>query len=138
MFCNKLKELRKQFGLTQSELAKIIGVKASTVGMYEQNRRFPDVSVISKLCSYFNVSFDYLINPLEKDNLIASNDLEKIVLDFKDDLLKHEALMFKGVLLNGEDIEKVIDSMLIGAVIAANEKKQQNDEENYELPGENS
>ena len=41
---NHLKELRAQKGYTQSELGKMLGVSASTIGMYEQGRREPDSS----------------------------------------------------------------------------------------------
>lgn len=61
MFGTTLKTLRKQYNLTQSELAKKLRISASTIGMYEQNRRTPDNQTLSDLASFFNVSVDYLL-----------------------------------------------------------------------------
>lgn len=56
-----LKELRENKGLTQSELAKILSVSPSSIGMYEQGRREPDSETLRKLSSFFNVTIDYLL-----------------------------------------------------------------------------
>ncbi|MBB6622543.1 helix-turn-helix transcriptional regulator [Clostridium gasigenes] len=61
MFANKLKQLRTEQKLTQSELAKILKTSASSIGMYEQNRRVPDIELIKIISEYFNVSTDYLL-----------------------------------------------------------------------------
>lgn len=61
MFGNRLKELRKEKGLTQAQLAIILKTSASSIGMYEQNRRIPDTETLQSLSEYFNVSVDYLI-----------------------------------------------------------------------------
>ena len=39
----RLRKLRKQKGMTQSELAKIADVSTSSIGMYEQGRRLPEL-----------------------------------------------------------------------------------------------
>ena len=56
-----LKKLREEKGLTQSELGKELGISPSTVGMYEQGRRVPDVPILKKMSAFFNVSIDYLL-----------------------------------------------------------------------------
>lgn len=61
MFADRLKELRCENDMNQSDLAKIIGVSPSTIGMYEQGRRTPDLEVLSKIANYFQVSMDYLL-----------------------------------------------------------------------------
>ena len=60
-FHERLKTLRKDFNLTQEELAHKIGVSASAIGLYEQNRREPDNDTLGKLASVFNVTIDYLL-----------------------------------------------------------------------------
>ena len=57
----KIKQLRKRAGMTQSELASKLGVSSSAVGMYEQDRREPDNKVLSKLCDIFGCTADYLL-----------------------------------------------------------------------------
>lgn len=57
----KLKNLRKEHNLTQQELAIKIGVSASAVGLYEQERREPDNETMVKIAKCFDVSVDYLL-----------------------------------------------------------------------------
>lgn len=64
----RLKQLRLDAGLTQSELSKILKISASAIGMYEQGRREPDYDTLMKMATYFNVSTDYLIGYSDKRN----------------------------------------------------------------------
>lgn len=62
MFYEVLKRLREEQGLSQDDLANIIGVSKSTIGMYEQGQRMPKSdTTLRKLAEYFNVSIDYLM-----------------------------------------------------------------------------
>lgn len=67
----RLKKLREAKGLSQAELAKIIGISASSIGMYEQGRRTPEVETLKKIANYFNVPTDYLI--FSTENTIPSD-----------------------------------------------------------------
>jgi transcriptional regulator with XRE-family HTH domain len=53
--------LRKAAGLTQTDLARLIHVSPSTVGMYEQGRRLPVTPTLMTLSQVFDVSIDYLV-----------------------------------------------------------------------------
>jgi transcriptional regulator with XRE-family HTH domain len=59
-FNEVLKELRTSKNVTQAELAKAIGVSASTIGMYESGEREPNFETEEKIADYFNVSLDAL------------------------------------------------------------------------------
>lgn len=59
-FNEVLKELRTSRNVTQAELAKAIGVSASTIGMYESGEREPNFETEEKLADYFNVTLDAL------------------------------------------------------------------------------
>jgi transcriptional regulator with XRE-family HTH domain len=52
----RLKYLRRQDGLTQVQLADALGVKKSTIGMWENGKRDPDFETLEKLADYFNVN----------------------------------------------------------------------------------
>lgn len=58
---SRLKELRKEKGLTQIELAKLLNVSDRSVGFYETGERDPDTETLTKLANYFDVSIDYLL-----------------------------------------------------------------------------
>lgn len=61
LFGNRLKKLRRESKMTQSDLAKLLDIAASTIGMYEQGRRNPDTKTLTILAEHFNVSVDYLL-----------------------------------------------------------------------------
>ncbi|WP_343337344.1 hypothetical protein TPELB_23890 [Terrisporobacter petrolearius] len=61
MFSKILKDLRTEFNMSQSELAKKLDISPSTVGMYEQGRRYPDFDTLIKISEFFNVSLDFLL-----------------------------------------------------------------------------
>lgn len=56
-----IRSLRQAKGMTQKEIADKLSISPSTIGMYEQNRRVPDVETISKIACVFGVSVDYLL-----------------------------------------------------------------------------
>lgn len=58
---NRIKELRKQRGWMQEDLAKALSITRQAVGHYETGLRSLDVETIGKLCEIFDVSADYLL-----------------------------------------------------------------------------
>lgn len=59
-FRKRLKELRKEQGISSDRLGEEIGVCGSAVRRLERGERIPKFTEIIKLCQYFNVSQDYL------------------------------------------------------------------------------
>ena len=58
---DRIRELRTAAKMGQKELAVRLGISASAVGMYEQNRREPDDRTKIAICMTFNVSPSYLL-----------------------------------------------------------------------------
>ena len=56
-----LRNLRKQKGLTQKQVALEIRISESGYGFFEQGRRKPDITYLTKLAEIFEVSVEYLI-----------------------------------------------------------------------------
>ena len=59
---DRIKHLRKQNGVTQFELSKQLGVSTGAVGLWELNKREPDLTTLLKLAQIFKVSVDYLLD----------------------------------------------------------------------------
>lgn len=62
MVGERIKALRTIFGLTQEELAKELDISRSSLSLYETGKREPDYELLRKICKYFNVTADYLLN----------------------------------------------------------------------------
>ena len=61
-FAEKLKTLRKEFNLTQLELAQKIGINSNRhISLLESGIHQPSIESIKKLATVFNVSVDYLV-----------------------------------------------------------------------------
>lgn len=69
---NRLKELRKQKGLTLVELGKEVNLANNTLSQYERGIREPSIQVLIKLADFFNVSVDYLVGREPKSKTIKS------------------------------------------------------------------
>ena len=64
-----LKKLRKLFGVSQQQLADVIGVSKQSINKYENHKIEPDIHTLIKFADYFETSVDYLIgrSACEKD-----------------------------------------------------------------------
>lgn len=62
----QIKQLRKKYHITQTELARKIGVSASTIAMYEIGEREPSIDTLDKLCHVFNTDMDTLVGRAKK------------------------------------------------------------------------
>ena len=68
MFANRLISLRKERGLSQEDIGKIINKKRSTVSGYETEGKEPDIETLCLLADYFGVSTDFLMGRSDKRN----------------------------------------------------------------------
>ena len=69
----KLKELRKQKNLTQTEIAKILNMAQTTYAGYELGQREPTIDTLKKIADFYNVSLDYLCEHETSGNIDLSN-----------------------------------------------------------------
>ena len=61
MYGQRIKELRLERGLTQNDLAKILNTTQRSISKYETEYLDLSTNMIITLCTYFNVSADYLL-----------------------------------------------------------------------------
>lgn len=56
-----LKRFRKEYGLTQKQVADAIGVLKPSYQRYEYSTNIPTATVLIKIADAYNVSLDYLV-----------------------------------------------------------------------------
>ena len=87
----RIKELRLSRGLTQKQLAELIGLQNTMLSFYEVGDRYPSLEILIKLARTFNVTTDYLLG-VEKTETIdvsgLSDDNKKVVYDLVNNLRK--------------------------------------------------
>ena len=77
---NRLKKLREEKGLTQKDIAKIIGVKTSqAVGYYERGKRDMSTKTVQTLAKFFDVSAEYLLGGNNSKNS-KKGDLNNLLI----------------------------------------------------------
>lgn len=60
-FSSRIKQLRTERGITQEQLASMLKVSRSTIGMYESGKREPDFETSEAIADIFNVDMDFLM-----------------------------------------------------------------------------
>lgn len=61
LFSERLRELRQNKGLSQSQLADALNISKSAISMYELGKREPDLETLEGIADFFNVDINYLI-----------------------------------------------------------------------------
>ncbi|MDE6059736.1 MAG: helix-turn-helix domain-containing protein [Clostridia bacterium] len=59
-FPQKLKDLRKEKGITQKQLADILGTTDDSIYSWEHGRSQPSLEMLQSIITYFGISADYL------------------------------------------------------------------------------
>ena len=77
-FGERLRELRKEKGLSQDEFAKILGTSKQILSRYELGQRSPKIEQVSKYAEKLKVSVDYLLGDTESEAVYEElcNELE--------------------------------------------------------------
>ena len=78
-FGEKLKEARKEAGLTQEQFAEKMSVSRSAIAKWESDKGLPDVNNLKMMAQLLGVSVDYLLAADEK--LSFNETKEAIDLD---------------------------------------------------------
>lgn len=62
----RIKNFRKAYNITQSQLAKHFNVDKGTISRWESDLFEPNLQTLKELAVYFNTSTDYLLGLIEK------------------------------------------------------------------------
>lgn len=105
MLGKRLKSLREKNGLSQEQLAKKLNLTKSSISMYENNFRIPNVELLIEISKLFNVSIDYMLDIKNNGNSMESELQEKEILKH---LLIKNGYMNDGEELSDEELEKLM------------------------------
>ncbi|MCL2085244.1 MAG: helix-turn-helix domain-containing protein [Oscillospiraceae bacterium] len=119
----RIRDLRRGARMTQKELSGYLGVSASAVGMYEQNRRTPDVETLAVLCGRFKVTADYLLfgKGEPSSEAVPVNDF---LTSLERQIETRKGLLYQALpdgrqrIFTNAEIDKFNDAIRIGAAMA--------------------
>ncbi|MBD9212431.1 MAG: XRE family transcriptional regulator [Ruminococcaceae bacterium] len=77
-----LKKLRNFHGISQQQLANVVGVSQQSINKYENQNVEPDISTLIKIADYFSTTVDYLVGRTE-----STDGAESIVLTHDEHLV---------------------------------------------------
>ena len=91
----KLKELRKNAGFTQLQMAQRINVARTTYAEYEQGKIQPPIDKIQRICRTFGISTSELVQIENNTGVDIGNLQLKTKMSDADKILRIEALQHK-------------------------------------------
>lgn len=101
-----LKKLRTQKGISQQQLANVIGISQQSINKYENHKIEPDINTLIAFADFFNTSVDYLIGNTEINHVIEEithydlNEDESLLIEGYRKLNEKEKTSIKMVIEN--------------------------------------
>ena len=68
MYVNRLRDLREDMDLNQTDVAKMLKVHQTTYSDYELGRLNIPVAILHSLADFYHVSIDYLLGRTNRKN----------------------------------------------------------------------
>ncbi|MBQ3379796.1 MAG: helix-turn-helix transcriptional regulator [Clostridia bacterium] len=112
-FKDKLKELREDKGMTQSELASFAGVTTRTLQNYEMGRSYPkNQAVVMKLCSVFGCAPSDLFSTEDEFVREATETYGSRGTAQAKSIIEQTSALFAGGGLNEDDREAFMQAIM--------------------------
>lgn len=109
-----LKEYRNKAGLTQQELADILGIKRSAYAYYEIGKTTPNIQTLIDIAKIYKISLDSLISDkrLELSDS-TSDEFQGVRVDdaFNELSDLEKAMVFKFRLMSAKEKKELIDKL---------------------------
>lgn len=128
-FGARLKGLRLEKNMQQSELGRLLNITNVAVSHYENDNRKPTPEIISKVSDIFNVSTDYLLGNTtskrkyydltEKDEKSIEKTLEKLVEELDNGLYSKDMEEY-----DEDSRDLLINALSMGLSVAKKEAKR--------------
>lgn len=124
---NRIRELRRQRGITMRQLGEVVDLAESTISQYETGKREPDNETLLKISEYFGVTVGYLLGAEEKAPALTEKDerdIAKTLERFMTQLENGSDLMFDGDPMSDEARESIKAAMRLGLEAAKLKNKE--------------
>ena len=82
-FPDRLKEIRKQRGITQRSVAQFLDITDQSYQKYEYGMREPNHATTIKLANFFDIPMDYLMGRSDNLNAVILTERVKLLLSDK-------------------------------------------------------
>ena len=112
---NRIKQLRKEFGFTQQDLANKLNCSKSIIGLYENELRKPSMEILLKLSRIFDCNIDYLLGVSDVRSIPDLDDLDIAFFFF-----------FKGL---NEENRETLKNIMKGLLLKQHMDEQNNTDE---------
>lgn len=89
---SRIKNLRKNKNLSQTELARLMGLTSGAMSAIEVGKNNPTAELLINLSDFFNVSTDYLLKGVESERTISESEQE-ILSVLREDKAMTNAMM---------------------------------------------
>lgn len=122
---NRLKELRLEKRLSQTQLADIFNISQQAVSHYEKGLRDMDYKLITSMSSFFQVSTDYLLGISDIKNFTSDDELKKLIIQSNIDdndlyktllSLKKKLNSNKKIFIAGNELPEAHKEMLLSVI----------------------
>ena len=99
-FADRLRRIRKDKKLTQSELARTIGVHYVQIGRYELRQSRPSAVMLIRLAAALDISIDHLVYGSSREEYQANLEDKELLLLFREikALSHHDKIALKKIL----------------------------------------
>lgn len=94
---DRIQSLRKSKGISQEQLADVVGVSRQAVSKWESEQTIPDLEKVILMSEYFEVTTDYILKGIEP---VALENDHKTIGDVLDQKILTEA--------NGKRTKKIL------------------------------
>ena len=113
-FGERLRQLRKERGLSLDELAKVLGTSKQVLSRYETNQRVPKVSVAAEYAKKLDVSLEYMMgDEKEESSFLGSKAKKKLFYKIFIDVTAEMGLDIPGIVR----VTGLTDSQVRGIIL---------------------
>ncbi|EGX77541.1 hypothetical protein HMPREF9457_03808 [Dorea formicigenerans 4_6_53AFAA] len=111
---NRIAELRKKLGLTQTRLGEEIGVSQQTISKYENGDENIPGDMLLALSKFFRVPIDYILRKEEEQQQQEQNDRKEIMELYRDmDQYNRDTWIIIGKRLLGGQLHKYNENHIV-------------------------